>query len=116
MSTRSPITTHILDTSRGKPAAQVPVRLEVLKGETWHELKRAATNADGRVEELLPSGSKAEPGVYRMHFDVSAYYRARGEKGFYPFVEIVFEITNPQEHHHVPLLLNPYGYSTYRGS
>jgi len=97
------ITTHILDISRGKPAAGVPVRLERKEGGQWKELARGATNADGRVADLLP---QAPRGLYRLIFET---------KGFFPDITIAFEVSDDR-HHHVPLLLSPFGYSTYRGS
>ena len=111
---RSPITTHILDTSTGRPAAGVPVRLDRLEGE-WSTLAAGTTNEDGRVADLLPAGSLS-PGTYRMFFDTGAYWTASASEGFYPYVEVVFTIENTDQHYHVPLLLNPFGYSTYRGS
>jgi 5-hydroxyisourate hydrolase len=108
--TRSPITTHVLDTSRGKPAAQIAVTLEQLAGTSWQELARGVTNADGRVEDWITPGSRAEVGTYRITFDTRAY------SPFYPSVSILFQLEHPEQHYHVPLLLNPYGYSTYRGS
>jgi hydroxyisourate hydrolase len=111
---RSPITTHILDTALGRPAAGVPVRLDRLDTE-WHTLAAARTDSDGRVADLLAPGSLT-PGTYRMYFDTAAYWSDQGSEGFYPYVEIVFSVQSTDEHYHVPLLLNPYGYSTYRGS
>ncbi len=116
---RSPITTHVLDTARGRPAGGVPVTLAARSGPTpdgWREIARGRTDEDGRVRDLLAPGSTLPAGVYRLTFDTGAYFRALGVEGFYPHAEVVFEIRNPAEHHHVPLLLSPYGYSTYRGS
>lgn len=117
MSTRSPITTHVLDISRGKAAAGVAVTLErQLSATEWKQLKQSATNADGRVEDLMAPGSAVDAGIYRLTFDTAAYYRASGGTTFYPHASIVFEVANPKEHYHVPLLLSPFGYSTYRGT
>lgn len=107
----SPITTHVLDTSRGRPAQGVSVWLE--SGDTC--IGEGVTNADGRVTDLLPEGA-LEPGVYQIRFDTGGYFRAQGVKGFYPEVRIAFVVEAGEAHYHVPLLLNPYGYSTYRGS
>lgn len=111
-SNRSPITTHVLDLSRGRPASGIPVHLEKrgASEDDWTSLKRAVTDADGRVGDLLEPGSKAEVGVYRLTF-VTA-----GVSPFYPSVSVLFELKAPDEHYHVPLLLSPFGYSTYRGS
>ncbi len=113
----SPITTHVLDTSRGRPAAGVPVALaaQAANGE-WQTLAEATTNADGRVSDLLSDKSSLSKGVYRLTFDTSVYFQSLGVNSFYPYVTIVFEIHDPAQHYHVPLLLSPFGYSTYRGS
>lgn len=117
MSARSAVTTHVLDTSTGKPAQGVAVVLEAwVSGGQWKVLARGATNADGRVADLLPAGQPVPAGVYRLMFDTKAYFDAQGVAGFYPCVPVMFEIRDPMQHYHVPLLLNPFGYSTYRGS
>jgi 2-oxo-4-hydroxy-4-carboxy-5-ureidoimidazoline decarboxylase len=112
----SGITTHVLDTSLGRPAGGVAVRLERREGTAWIELGRGATDADGRCRNLLPEGTTLQPAVYRLGFDSAAYFGARGVPTFYPEVSVVFEVREPAQHHHVPLLLSPFGYSTYRGS
>ena len=113
----SAITTHVLDTSLGRPAASLPLSLEVkASGTDWKELNRAATDNDGRCKKLLPDGLTLSAGTYRLTFDTGVYFKAQQKKGFYPLVTIVFEIREVGEHYHVPLLLSPYGYSTYRGS
>jgi 5-hydroxyisourate hydrolase len=113
----STLSTHALDTSLGRPAAGLPLLLEAqLDGGGWRELARGLTNADGRAPELLPPGTRLESGTYRLTFDTEAYFRAREVKGFYPYVSVVFMLSAPDEHYHVPLLLSPFGYSTYRGS
>lgn len=111
----SPITTHILDTALGRPAQGVPVHLDIWRDGTWTEVGRGETDADGRFKGLMPAGA-LEAATYRITFETGAYFEAQGRPGFYPFVPVVFEITAPDQHYHVPLLLNPYGYSTYRGS
>lgn len=114
---KSPITTHVLDTSQGRPAAGVPAVLEVREtSEAWHELAHGVTDDDGRIGDLLAADHALVPGIYRLTFDVTAYFRAQGKETFYPEIPITFEIRAPAEHYHVPLLLSPYGYSTYRGS
>lgn len=105
----SGITTHVLDTSRGRPAASIPVRLERFASGEWRELARAATNADGRWNTGVP----LETGSHRLVFDVRT---ATGENGFYSEVQIQFEVRDVSQHYHVPLLLSPFGYTTYRGS
>ena len=111
----SQITTHILDTTKGKPAANVTIALLQQEGDNWQEIARGATNSDGRIADLLPKEIQLELGVYKMKFFTKDYFAQDGTANFYPFVEIVFEVEAP-EHYHVPLLLNPFGYSTYRGS
>jgi 5-hydroxyisourate hydrolase len=106
----SVISTHVLDTSSGRPAAAVRVRLEALADDGWRRVAEAVTDADGRVPAVA---EVATPGVYKLVFDSATYF---GEGTFYPAVEIVFRVSDPTEHHHVPLLLSPYGYTTYRGS
>ena len=112
----SNITTHVLDISLGRPAANVYVTLEALVGGTsWKEAGRAATDNDGRVKTFY-GGSALLAGTYRLSFDTHAYFAARQIDALYPQVIIIFEVKNSREHYHVPLLLSPYGYSTYRGS
>lgn len=111
---RSPITTHVLDTARGKPAAGLPVKLELHDGSQWTTIGQGVTNQDGRVADLLAPGSKVRQGTYRITFDLQGYYV--GQKTFYPFASIVFEVDDSNGNYHVPLLISGYGYSTYRGS
>jgi len=110
----SAITTHVLDVSRGSPAGGVPVTLEIRSNDGWKMLGGGRTDPDGRAHEL--SGDEIEAGIYRLTFDTAAYFAACGVDGFYPIVQVVFEVRDPSAHHHVPLLLSPFGYSTYRGS
>jgi 5-hydroxyisourate hydrolase len=109
------ITTHVLDTARGRPAAGVPVVLERATDDAWELVGEGATDADGRLRDLMPAGAPVADGRYRLTFDTGAYFRTSGETGFYPEVAVVFTVVGG-EHHHVPLLLSPFGYSTYRGS
>ena len=111
----SQITTHILDTTKGKPAAGVTIALLQQAGDNWQEIARNVTNSDGRIPDLLPREKQVELGVYKMKFYTEEYFAQAGTANFYPFVEIVFNVAS-NEHYHVPLLLNPFGYSTYRGS
>ncbi|QMW05632.1 hydroxyisourate hydrolase [Spirosoma foliorum] len=110
----SVITTHILDTTRGKPAEAVSIVLYHQQRE-WIEIARGMTNTDGRIGDLLPKETILPTGTYKLRFETGAYFEQLGVASFYPFVEITFAITTG-EHYHVPLLLNPFGYSTYRGS
>lgn len=111
------ITTHILDTSTGHPAAGIAITLEIqLGGDTWKLLGRSISGSDGRAGELLPKGSALEPGSYRLTFEPAGYFRAHGRESFYPYVQVVFAVDDAARHYHVPLLISPYGYTTYRGS
>ncbi len=111
----SPITTHVLNTATGKPAAGIALYLEQKKDEQWQLLARGTTNQDGRVADLLPPTTSLEPGEYRMVFETAPYFEAQHIATFYPLVEIRFYIRDTT-HYHIPLLLSPFGYSTYRGS
>jgi 5-hydroxyisourate hydrolase len=113
----SPITTHVLDTARGRPAADIAVVLERRQSDSsWVELARGSTNDDGRIAALLPDDAAVPAGVYRLRFATAAYFTSCGVRGFFPEVQVVFQIDEPAGHYHVPLLLSPYGYATYRGS
>ena len=113
----SAITTHVLDISRGAPASGVPIILEwEAEDGDWQLLGKGTTDADGRLRDLLASGEPLVIGNYRLTFDTETYFRAHNVEGFYPFVMVVFSILDMDAHYHVPLLLSPYGYSTYRGS
>ncbi|NNM47139.1 hydroxyisourate hydrolase [Knoellia koreensis] len=107
----STLSTHVLDTSVGRPAQGIEVTLETVAGEG---IGSGVTDADGRVGSIGPS--RLSPGDYRLRFASGAYFEASGVDGFYPEVVIVFTVSDGEEHYHVPVLLNPYGYSTYRGS
>jgi 5-hydroxyisourate hydrolase len=110
------ITTHILDTSRGRPAGGVGVVLEVQAGEGWKILGQGRTDEDGRLKNLLPAGFALQEGVYRLTFRTSDYFAAQRVESFYPEVTISFSVNDAAAHYHVPLLVSPFGYSTYRGS
>jgi 5-hydroxyisourate hydrolase len=112
----SAITTHVLDTSAGRPAAGVTVTLESQSGGGWRAVGRGATDADGRLRDLLPPDFDLKAGAYRLTFDAGAYFASRGVDSFYTEVVVSFAIRDAGAHYHVPLLLSPYGYTTYRGS
>lgn len=113
----SQITTHVLDTSKGLPAEGIEIKLQKPGAgpNEWENITSGITNDDGRVPNFLSSDVVIPPGVYRMLFETGNYFDKNGIKGFYPYVPVIFEILDT-EHYHVPLLLNPFGYSTYRGS
>lgn len=116
----SNITTHVLDVARGHPAAGVHVRLEIQtggrEGEPWKTLGQGVTDADGRLKTLLPTDAPLAEGIYRLTFDTANYFRAQAVNTFYPEVKVTFFVADGTQHYHVPLLLSPFGYSTYRGS
>jgi 5-hydroxyisourate hydrolase len=106
----SPITTHVLDTARGRPATGIPVTLEFVSDGQWITIGTGTTGNDGRIADLVAAGAKLRPGYYRISFATAAY------SSFYPRIEVTFVVDNASEHYHIPLLLSPFGYSTYRGS
>ena len=113
----SPITTHVLDLSSGRPARGVAVVLSFRAADDrWDDLALGVTDADGRVGDLLPEGTALAAGTYRLHSSTQDYFLARGVTSFYPSVDVTFLVDDPSAHFHVPLLLSPFGYSTYRGS
>jgi 5-hydroxyisourate hydrolase len=106
------ITTHVLDTTRGRPAEGIPVTLDFkVSADEWRQLGKDVTDADGRARNLTGADTVLAKGVYRLTLDVESY-----QQGFYPLVILVFRVDNPNEHYHVPLLLSRFGYTTYRGS
>jgi 5-hydroxyisourate hydrolase len=112
--TTSHVTTHILDTATGKPAAGVPVGLHALVNDSWSEIAVAQTDSDGRVKdigpEFLPSGT------YRLKFTTADYFAERNTPAFFPEVVLTFTVDRNEPHYHIPLLLSPFSFSSYRGS
>ena len=106
----SGITTHVLDIANGRPARAVPITLERRDAEEWREIGRGETDDDGRLRTL--TGPTIDAGTYRITFDIHAY----APEAFFPEATIVFVVKDVTQHYHVPLLLAPFGYSTYRGS
>ncbi|KAF8807838.1 Hydroxyisourate hydrolase [Phlegmacium glaucopus] len=127
---KSPITCHVLDSSTGKPASGVMIRLEVYQHENgldiFYPLAKGITNSDGRCLDLLPSRGSEEATreksdlvagqTYKIVFKTKEYFEHTHRKSFYPWVEITFVIENPEDHYHIPLLISPYAFTTYRGS
>jgi 5-hydroxyisourate hydrolase len=111
----SPITTHVLDTAQGKPAAGIRVSLHVQASDGWKQVGQGVTNRDGRIADLLP-GAQFKSGTYQLKFETASYLAQFTKRPFFPEVTIVFHVHDAEQHCHVPLLLSPYGYSTYRGS
>eukprot|EP00126_Sphaerothecum_destruens_P007201 Sdes_comp19734_c0_seq1m11717 len=119
MSQKSPqsaITTHVLDTATGKPAAGMPITLFYLQNNTMQVKLSGLTNQDGRCPDIYIHPDDLKAGLYKICFDTGSYFLKNSIQGFYPHVEILFEIHDPASHYHVPLLISPFGYSTYRGS
>jgi 5-hydroxyisourate hydrolase len=110
------ITTHILDTAHGRPAGGVDVVLERSVGAEWEALDCGKTDADGRLRTLLSDAGPVPPGVYRLVFETGRYFESRGLPVFHPQVIVVFTAASGEGHYHVPLLVSPFGYTTYRGS
>ena len=114
---KSPITTHILDTSEGCPAKDVHTVLEVLREfEVWETLGEGTSDENGRINDLLLEKASLSRGTYRLTFDVAPYFQSKQVDSFYSSIPVVFTVNNLNQHYHVPLLLSPFGYSTYRGS
>ena len=111
----SQLTTHVLDTTEGKPAADISIRLKGFINNQWEAIAQGITNQDGRITDLLPQNHILQAGNYKMVFETADYFFRKNMKSFYPAVEITFSITDAA-HYHIPLLLSPFGYSTYRGS
>lgn len=113
----SAITTHVLDTARGRAAAGVGVVLERRADDgRWDHVGRGHTDNDGRLRALYPAAEPLRPGAYRLTFDTQKYLDAQDVETFYPEVVVVFETAEGEAHYHVPLLLSAFGYSTYRGT
>ncbi len=113
---RNPISTHVLNTASGKPGAGVAIVLQYKAGKNWEELGRGLTDLQGRAADLYPAKKPLQAGTYRLVYETGVYFKGQGTKTFFPQVEIIFEVEKTDEHYHVPLLLSPFGYSTYRGS
>ena len=112
----SQITTHVLDTAIGKPATGIDITLSHLVDDEWVFLGGGTTDSDGRVSNLLSDDIVLEAGRYKVLFVTEQYFKKQNIKAFYPFADVVFDIEGDGQHYHIPLLLSPFGYSTYRGS
>lgn len=116
MNEKSAITSHVLDLSSGLPAAGVSAQLFLLNGKNWQLLGDDQSDDDGRLQRLLPAGEKIKAGSYKLSFATMPYFANKGMQTFYPHIEVIFFVSEGRDHYHVPLLVSPFGYSTYRGS
>jgi 5-hydroxyisourate hydrolase len=112
----SAITTHVLDTAHGTGAAGVHVELQVSEGSKWRAVADGTTDADGRLRSLTDASQPLESGVYRLVFDTGSYFNQAGSVAFHPRVTVEFTLDRAVSHYHVPLLISPFGYTTYRGT
>jgi 5-hydroxyisourate hydrolase len=111
----SEITTHVLDAARGRPAANLKVELHLKSGENWKSVGMGVTDENGRCATLL-GGTPLIAGTYRLTFHAAAYFKGLHVETFYADIPVIFEVKDARNHYHVPLLLSPFGYTTYRGS
>ena len=112
----NPLSVHVLNLESGTPSANVKVVLEAQQGENWVKLNEATTNEQGRISELYPKDSNLKKGVYKVTFETGNWYKSKNQRSFFPEVPVVFVIDGQLDHYHIPLLISPYGYSTYRGN
>ena len=110
------ITTHVLDLATGKPASGVRVVLATIVDGIRTTVASGVTDANGRLEDLLPNARKLDAAIYELTFETGVYFTSHGVQPFHPRASVIFEITDAEQHYHVPLLISPYGYTTYRGS
>ncbi|MBA1246648.1 MULTISPECIES: hydroxyisourate hydrolase [Pseudomonas] len=112
----NPLSVHVLNLETGVPSSGVNVTLERHIGEAWQPLAQGTTNEQGRIAELYPSDKPLQKGEYRVVFKTGEYYKKTGHETFFPEIPVIFEVKQTDQHYHIPLLLSPYGFSTYRGS
>ena len=113
---QNPLSVHVLNLQDGLPSSEVKVSLEEQKNGKWVQLSQATTNEQGRIPALYPEGKKLEKGMYKVTFNTGDWFKENKQKSFFPEVPVIFEVDGSVEHYHIPLLLSPYGYSTYRGN
>jgi 5-hydroxyisourate hydrolase len=112
----NPLSVHVLNLETGTPSAGINVMLERHANKGWEPLAQGTTNEQGRIAELFPTGSSLEKGEYRVTFKTGEYYERTGRESFFPEIPVIFQVKQTNQHYHIPLLLSPYGFSTYRGS
>ncbi len=113
---QNPLSVHVLNLESGLPSANVKVVLEAQQGDKWVKLNEGVTNDQGRISELYPKESTLKKGVYKVTFQTGEWFKANNQRSFFPEVPVIFNIDGNLDHYHIPLLLSPYGYSTYRGN
>lgn len=113
---QNPLSVHVLNLESGLPSSNVKVTLEAQQGDKWVKLNEGVTNDQGRIAELYPKESVLKKGVYKVTFETGEWFKANNQRSFFPEVPVIFNIDGNLEHYHIPLLLSPYGYSTYRGN
>lgn len=113
---QNPLSVHVLNLESGTPSSNIKVILEAQQGEKWVKLNEGTTNDQGRISELYPKDSSLKKGIYKVTFETGNWYKAKNQRTFFPEVPVVFVIDGQLEHYHIPLLISPYGYSTYRGN
>ena len=112
----NPLSVHVLNLENGLPSPGVKVTLEQHVGDKWQSLSEGVTNQQGRIAELFPANRSMQPGEYRVVFKTGDYYKKANRETFFPEVPVIFQVKQADQHYHIPLLLSPYGFSTYRGS
>lgn len=113
---QNPLSVHVLDQGSGQPGAGIQVTLEQRKGTEWLQLASGVTNEQGRIPALYPEGKAMAAGDYRIVFRTGEHFARKGQPTFFPRIPVEFTVDAPAQHYHIPLLLSPFGYSTYRGN
>lgn len=113
---QNPLSVHVLNLENGLPSTNVKVVLEAQQNDKWTEINTGTTDEQGRIAELYPKDTPLQKGVYKVTFKTGDWFRQKNERSFFPEVPVVFVIDGSLEHYHIPLLISPYGYSTYRGN
>jgi len=116
MAETNPLSVHVLNLQTGLPSAKVEVKLEKQQGDNWQLLNEGITDENGRIQALFPNDKTMEKGVYKVTFITSKWFKAHQQQTFFPSVPVIFEVDGKLKHYHIPLLISPYGYSTYRGN
>ncbi|OJU78917.1 MAG: hydroxyisourate hydrolase [Acinetobacter sp. 39-4] len=113
---QNPLSVHVLNLENGLPSAGVKVILEKQENSQWKELNQSTTNQQGRITALYPEDAALQKGIYKVTFKTGEWFRKNKQSSFFPEVPVIFSVDGNLEHYHIPLLISPYGYSTYRGN